>query len=93
MMKNLLAVWETQVQSLGQEDPLEKGISSHSSILAWRVPWTDAIVYRVTKSQVFKRKKNYLFIVHDKINSFFTLSVTYVFHRNFVLLTMEINKT
>ena len=31
---------ETQVQSLGQEDPLEKGIATHSSILAWRIPWT-----------------------------------------------------
>ena len=76
MVKNLLAMWETQVQSLRQEGPLEKGISSYSSILAWKVPWTEATVYRVTKSQVFKRKKNYLFIVHDKINSFFTLSVT-----------------
>ena len=31
---------ETQVQSLGQENPLEKGMSTHSSILAWRIPWT-----------------------------------------------------
>lgn len=39
------------------------------------------------------REKNVVFIVHDKANSFFTLSVTYVFHRNLVLLTMEVNKT
>ena len=32
---------ESQVQSLGQEDPLEKGMATHSSILAWRVPWTE----------------------------------------------------
>ena len=32
---------ETQVQSLGQEDPLEEGITSHSRILAWRIPWTE----------------------------------------------------
>ena len=32
---------ETQVQSLGQEDPLEEGMATHSSILAWRVPWTE----------------------------------------------------
>ena len=32
---------ETQVQSLSQEDPLEKGMATHSSILAWRIPWTD----------------------------------------------------
>ena len=39
--KNLPAMWETQVQSLGQEDPLEKGMATHSSILAWRIPWTE----------------------------------------------------
>ena len=32
---------DTQIQSLGQEDPLEKGIATHSSILAWRIPWTE----------------------------------------------------
>ena len=32
---------ETQVRSLGQEDPLEKGMATHSSILAWRIPWTE----------------------------------------------------
>ena len=41
MVKNLSAMQETQVQSLGQEDPLEKGMVAHSSILAWRIPWTD----------------------------------------------------
>ena len=40
MVKNLLAMWETQVQSLGQEDPLEEEMATHSSILAWRIPWT-----------------------------------------------------
>ena len=40
MVKNLLAMQETQVQSPGQEDPLEKGMATHSSILAWRIPWT-----------------------------------------------------
>ena len=40
MVKNLSAMQETQVQSLGWEDPLEKGIAIHSSILAWRIPWT-----------------------------------------------------
>ena len=42
MMKNLSAMYDTQVQSLGQEDPLEKGIATHSSILTWRIPWTEA---------------------------------------------------
>ena len=41
MVKNLPAMQETQVQSLGQEDPLEKGIGIHSSILAWRIPWAE----------------------------------------------------
>ena len=41
MVKNPPAVWETQVQSLGQEDLLEKEMATHSSILAWRIPWTE----------------------------------------------------
>ena len=40
-VKNLPAIQETQVQSLGQEDPLEKGMATHCSILAWRIPWTE----------------------------------------------------
>ena len=40
-VKNLPTMWETQVQSLGKEDPLEKGMATHSSILAWRIPWTE----------------------------------------------------
>ena len=39
--KNLPTMQETQVKSLGQEDPLEKGLSNHFSILAWRIPWTE----------------------------------------------------
>ena len=41
MVKNLPAMWETWVQSLGWEDPLEKGIATHSSILSWRIPGTE----------------------------------------------------
>ena len=41
MVKNLLAMQETQVQSLGGEDPLEEEMATHSSILAWRIPWTE----------------------------------------------------
>ena len=41
MVKNLPAMQETQVQSLGQEDTLEKGMATHSSILAWEIPWTE----------------------------------------------------
>ena len=41
MVKNLLAMQETQVRSLGWEDPLEKGMATHSSILTWEIPWTE----------------------------------------------------
>ena len=41
LVKNLPAMQETQVQFLGGEDPLEKEIATHSSILAWRIPWTE----------------------------------------------------
>ena len=40
-VKNLSAMWETWVQSLGWEDPLEKGMATHSNILAWRVLWIE----------------------------------------------------
>ena len=41
MVKNQPAMQEMQVRSLGQEDSLEKGMATHSSILAWRIPWTE----------------------------------------------------
>ena len=47
MVKNLLAVQDTHVQSLGPEDPFEKGMAIHSNILAWRISWADL---GVTKS-------------------------------------------
>ena len=40
IVKNLLAIWETWVQFLGWEDLLEEGMATHSSILAWEIPWT-----------------------------------------------------
>ena len=40
-VKNLPAMWETQVQSLGRDDPLEKEMATHLSILAWEIPWTE----------------------------------------------------
>ena len=55
MVENLPAMQEIQVQSLGGEDPLEKEMVTHSSILAWRIPWTrgvwQAIVHGVAKSR------------------------------------------
>ena len=44
LVKNLPKMQETWVWSLGQEDPLEKGVEIHSSILAWRIPWTEGLV-------------------------------------------------
>ena len=56
MVKNLPTMRKTWVQSLGQEDPLEKGMATYSSILAWRIPWTEehgrTTVYGVAKSQI-----------------------------------------
>ena len=49
LVKNLPPMWETWVLPLGWEDPLEKGKATHSSILAWRIPWTT--VHRVAKSR------------------------------------------
>ena len=43
LVKNLPAMQETWVQSLGWEDPLEKGMATHSSILAWEIPWTEEL--------------------------------------------------
>ena len=54
MVKNLPSMQQTQVRSLGQEDPLEKEMATHSSILAWRIPWAEepgeTAVHGVTKS-------------------------------------------
>ena len=56
MVKNLPAMWETRIQSLNQEDALERGMATHSNILAWRLPWTEEpgrtpTVHGVTNSQ------------------------------------------
>ena len=50
-VKNLPVMQETWVQSLDWEDPLGKEMATHSSILAWKIPWTEATVLGVTKSQ------------------------------------------
>ena len=41
MVKHLSTIWETQIRSLGQEDPLEKEMETHSSTIAWKIPWTE----------------------------------------------------
>ena len=53
MVKNLPALWEIWVWSLGWEDPLEKGKATHSSILTWRIPWT--VAYQPLPSMRFSR--------------------------------------
>ena len=40
-VKHLPTIWETRVRSLGQEDPLEEEMATHSSVLAWKIPWTE----------------------------------------------------
>ena len=55
MVKHLPAIQETQVGSLGLEDPLEEEMAMHSSILAWEIPWTeepDGLVHSVEKSRI-----------------------------------------
>ena len=54
-VKNLPAMQETWVQSLDQEDSLEKGVKTHSSIFAWRIPQTEATVHGVTESDMTER--------------------------------------
>ena len=51
MVKNLPAMQETQARSLDREDPLKENLATHSSVLAWRMPWTDATDHGVAKSQ------------------------------------------
>ena len=56
LVKNLPAMQETWIRSLGWEDPLKKEMATHSSIHAWRIPWTEepgGLVYRVAKSQIW----------------------------------------
>ena len=61
-VKNLPAVQETQVQSPDQEDPLEESMATHSSILAWRTPWTEE--QWVTKSRTLLSNKHSHFLSH-----------------------------
>ena len=70
MVKNLPAIWETQVQSLDWKDPLEKVMATHSSIFAGGIPWTErpgrlyiffffqAVVLKVTKSHIFLEERS-----------------------------------
>ena len=69
MVKNLPAIQETWVRSLGREDPLEKGMATYSSVLAWRIPWTEESGrIRSMGSQRFR---------HDRTTNTFTLSAAF----------------
>ena len=66
MVKHLPAMRETQVRTLGQEDPPEKEVATHSSTLAWKIPWTEEpsrlhTVHRVTKSRTRLSNFNFTF--------------------------------
>ena len=70
MVKNLPAVWKTQVWCLGWEDPLEKGMATHSRILAWRIPWTEEpgglqSLHGVTKNQT-RNEKFSLYLLQEE---------------------------
>ena len=71
LVKNLPAMWETWVWSLGWEDPLEKGKATYSSILAWRIPWTT--VHGVTKSWTWL--SNFHSLTHSQTLHFTVLNV------------------
>ena len=66
MVKSLPAMWETWVQSLGWEDLLEKEMATHSSILAWKIPWMEepgrATVHGVAKSRTRLSDLTFLFL-------------------------------
>ena len=65
-VKSLPSIQETQVQSLGQADPLEKGMATHSSILTWRIPWAEvpdgrATVHEAAKSRTQLKTNTHFF--------------------------------
>ena len=66
LVKNMPAMQETWVRSLGWEDPLEKGTSTRSSIIAWRIYLMDCIVHEVTKSQTQLRNFHFHFLLHEQ---------------------------
>ena len=91
MVKNLPTIWETLVRSLGWEDPLEMGMATHSSILAWKNPlergaWW-ATVHGVAKSDMTEQLTHYFFFIFFKLILFIYLFLLY----NIVLVLPYIN--
>ena len=66
MVKNSLLMQETRVQSLGQEDAQEKGIATHSSTLAWKIPWLDGGAWRAIVHEVAKTERPHFLFVSSK---------------------------
>ena len=60
VVENLSTMQETQVRSLGQEDPLEEGMATHTSILAWKIPWTEEPggLQSMASQKILKRQVN-----------------------------------
>ena len=72
MGKRLPKMWETGVQSLGREDPLEKEMATHSSTLAWKIPWTEdpgRLQFMVTKSRTQLSDFTFTLALLTKIHS------------------------
>ena len=78
MVKNLPAMQGTCVRYLGQEDPLEKGMATHSSILAWRIPWTEE--HGGLQSMGSKRVR------HDRVTNTFTFFIIQKYFISFLFI-------
>ena len=85
-LKRLLATWETWVRSLGREEPLEKEMATHSSILAWRIPWTEELGgLQSTGRKELDTTERLHFPVHKSI-SLFRLSYVYFSYSMYVCI-------
>ena len=73
-------MWETWVRFLGWEDALEKGKATHSSILAWRIPWTVCILYGVAKSQTWLSDFHFHYDSCNTINIYKISIIINLFH-------------
>ena len=92
-VKSSPAMQEAQVRSLGPENPLQKAMATHSSILAWRIPWTEEpgglrSVHKVTKSRTGMKQLS----MHAQRNRTFYFGVSYrLFHKNLPSLELDWN--
>ena len=84
LVKNPPALWETWVRSLGWEDPLEKGKATHSSILAWRIPWTEEP--GGLQSMGSQR------VGHDSVANIYPV-LTFLYFSNLLYLKLPISRT